>query len=59
MTLKKNINKFKEKKMSIPIENQRTAALNNIKGLQPKSKVLIPTLEGVKNAKKWVDENQK
>lgn len=54
-----NINKFKEKKMSIPIENQTTAAYYDIKGLKPESRVPIPTLEGVMKAKEWVEQNQK
>lgn len=45
--------------MSIPIENQKTAAYYDIKGLKPQSKVPIPTLEGVLRAKEWVDENEK
>ncbi len=52
-------NKTKEKKMSLPIENQKTAAYYNIKGLTPIAKVPIPTLTGVKKAKDWVEENQK
>ncbi|MCW7999717.1 hypothetical protein CFK35_17730 [Clostridium sp. cpc1] len=54
-----NINRFKEKKMSIPIENQKTAAYYDIKGLKPESRVPIPTLEGVVRAKEWVEQNQK
>jgi hypothetical protein len=54
-----NINNIKEKKMSIPIENQSTAAYYDIKGLKPESRVPIPTLEGVVKAKEWVEENQK
>ncbi len=53
------INNFKERNMSIPIENQKTAAYYDIKGLKPQSKVPIPTLEGVLRAKEWVDENEK
>ncbi len=52
-------NKIKEKKMSIPIENQNTAAYYDIKGLTPIARVPIPTLTGVENAKEWVDENKK
>ena len=55
----KSKNNIKEKNMSIPIENQKTAAYFDIKGLKPESKVPIPTLEGVVKAKEWVDENQK
>ena len=36
-----NINNIKEKKMSIPIENQSTAAYYDIKGLKPESRVPI------------------
>jgi len=59
--LKKNIriNNFKERNMSIPIENQKTAAYYDIKGLKPQSRVPIPTLTGVIRAKEWVDENEK
>lgn len=60
MVNKKNIdNKYKQKKMSIPIEENRYAAFNEIKELQPESNVPIPTLEGVVRAKEWVEENQK
>lgn len=52
-------NKYKEKKMSIPIEENRYAAYYEMKELQPESRVLIPTLEGVIRAKEWVEENQK
>ncbi len=52
-------NRFKEKKVSIPIENQNTAAYYNIKGLTPVARVPIPTLSGVRDAKEWVDENKK
>lgn len=57
----KNItdNKYKQKKMGIPIEENRYAAFNEIKELQPESRVPIPTLEGVVRAKEWVEENQK
>lgn len=56
----KNVdNKYKQKKMSIPIEENRYAAYYETKELQPESNVLIPTLEGVVRAKEWVEENQK
>lgn len=54
-----NINEFKEKNMSIPIENQKTIAYYDLKGLNPESRVPIPTLNGVIKAKEWVEENQK
>jgi len=52
-------NKYKQKNMSIPIEQHRYAAYNDIEKLQPESRVPIPTLEGVIRAKEWVEENQK
>ncbi|GEM_PF-617770 len=57
---KKNVdNKFKEKKMSVPIEENRYAAYYDTEKLQPETNVIIPTLEGVVRAKEWVEENQK
>jgi len=56
---KKVDNKYKQKKLSIPIEEQRYAAYYDIETLQPESQVPIPTLEGVVRAKEWVEENQK
>ncbi len=55
---KKNINE-KEKDMSLPIENHETAALANIEDLKPVSKVSIPNVSEVRNAKDWVDANEK
>lgn len=52
-------NKYKQKKAEIPIEEQRFAAHNYVKKLQPKSRVAIPTLNGVREAKEWVDHNKK
>lgn len=56
---KKVDNKYKQKKISIPIEENRYAAYYDMEELQPESRVLIPTLEGVIRAKEWVEENQK
>jgi len=52
-------NKFKEKNMATPIENQETAAWANIADMKPVSRVPIPDYVQVKNAKEWVDTNQK
>lgn len=52
-------NRFKEKNLSIPIENQRTAAWANIEKMKKVSKVPIPSDVQVKNAKEYVDTNQK
>lgn len=52
-------NKFKEKNMDMPIENHKTAAWANIEDLKSVSRVPIPNETEVKNAKEWVDTNQK
>jgi len=52
-------NKYKEKHMSVPIENHDTAAWANASGLKPVSKVNIPDEVQVKNAKEYVDSNEK
>ena len=52
-------NKKKEKHMGSPIEEQNTAAWANIENKQPESRVPIPNYHEVKNAKEWVDSNQK
>jgi len=52
-------NKSKEKSMKTPIENHRTAAWANINETKPVSKVPIPSLNGVENAKEYVDANEK
>ncbi len=52
-------NKKKEKYMGMPIEKQDTAAWANIEKQQPVSNVPIPNYHQVKNAKEWVDSNQK
>ncbi|WP_352419764.1 DUF3787 domain-containing protein [Proteiniborus sp.] len=52
-------NKKKERNMGMPIEKQNTAAWANIEKKQPISNVPIPDYHQVKNAKEWVDSNQK
>jgi len=52
-------NKSKEKNMAMPVENHLTAAWANIEGLKPVSRVAIPNEIEVKNAKEYVDTNQK
>lgn len=52
-------NKFKQKNMAMPIENHETAAWANIEHLKPVSRVPVPSEIEVKNAKEWVDTNQK
>ena len=52
-------NKFKEKHMAVPIENNDTAAWANVSKKKPVSKVNIPDEVQVRNAKEYVDTNQK
>ena len=52
-------NKFKQKNMSIPIENHKTAAWIDIEDMKQESKVFIPSELEVRNAKEWVDTNHK
>lgn len=52
-------NRFKEKNMARQIENHRTAAWANIEKLKDHSRVGIPNDTEVRNAKEWVDTNQK
>ncbi|MCC5910751.1 MAG: DUF3787 domain-containing protein [Clostridiaceae bacterium] len=52
-------NRHKEIKMNNVIENHQTASWANIKSLKPISRVPIPDEVEVKNAKEWVDTNQK
>ncbi|MDW7650570.1 MAG: DUF3787 domain-containing protein [Bacillota bacterium] len=52
-------NKFKGKFMAIPVEKQDTAAWADIEEMKPVSKVSIPDEVDVRNAKEYVDTNQK
>ncbi|SDK76049.1 CDIF630_02480 family spore surface protein [Natronincola ferrireducens] len=52
-------NKFKENHRDRTIENHQTAAWANIKDLKPQSRVPIPDEIEVRNAKEYVDTNQK
>lgn len=51
----KDIKNFKKQ----PIEKHNTAAWADINEKQPVSNVTIPSEANVKNAKEWVDVNQK
>lgn len=42
-----------------PVKNEGTAAWANIDSLQPESKVSIPSLDNVEEAKEWVDNGSK
>jgi hypothetical protein len=52
-------NKTKEGFMGVQIEKHDTAAWANIRETKPVSKVSIPNEVDVRNAKEWVDTNQK
>jgi len=52
-------NKFKERFIKKPIEEHTTAAWANIKKEKPISNVSIPDEIEVRNAKEWVDTNEK
>lgn len=52
-------NRYKEKNMSTPIENHETAAWANIEKVKRNSRVPLPSMFEVENAKEWVDNNQK
>jgi hypothetical protein len=49
----------KERFMGMPIEKHTTAAWANIERKKPKSNVTIPSEIEVRNAKEWVDSNEK
>lgn len=52
-------NKTKTHMMGRPIEDHTTAAWANIHKVKPISNVAIPSELEVRNAKEWVDSNQK
>ena len=52
-------NNFKQNNMDTPIENHKTAAWSNEEKYKKISKVNIPNTIQVKNAKEYVDTNQK
>ncbi|MTI49664.1 CDIF630_02480 family spore surface protein [Sporosalibacterium faouarense] len=52
-------NKFKDKMNEMPIENHRTSSLANIESLKRVSRVPIPSILEVQNAKEYVEVNQK
>lgn len=51
--------KFKQKTFRKPVEQFTNAPLANINKTAPISNVVIPSKTNVKNAKEWVDSNQK
>lgn len=52
-------NKYKEKNMGKPIEKHVTAAWANIESKKPVSDVTIPSEIQARNAKEYVDTNEK
>jgi hypothetical protein len=52
-------NKSKQKRMATPVESHQTAAWANANKFKPVSQVNIPDEIQVRNAKEYVDSNQK
>ena len=52
-------NKFKEHFEGIPVEHHDTAAWDNYEAMKPVSNVILPGEMDVRNAKEYVDTNQK
>lgn len=52
-------NRKKEEFMAKPIEKHDTAAWANIEKTKPLSKVTVPSETQVRNAKEYVDTNEK
>ncbi|HCY37529.1 MAG TPA: DUF3787 domain-containing protein [Candidatus Margulisbacteria bacterium] len=52
-------NRYKEKHLGMPIEKHETAAWANIHETKPVSNVTIPNDTQVRNAKEYVDTNEK
>lgn len=52
-------NRWQERSLRTPIEKHDTAPWANIEKTKPVSNVAIPNEEEVKDAKQWVDTNQK
>jgi hypothetical protein len=48
-----------KKHFNIPIEKHESAAWANIRKLKPLSNVTVPDEMEIRNAKEWVDTNQK
>lgn len=51
--------KVKDSFMEVPIEKHETAAWANIHKTKPVSRVTVPSERSVKNAKEYVDGNEK
>ncbi|HZJ56793.1 MAG TPA: DUF3787 domain-containing protein [Clostridia bacterium] len=51
--------RYKIKNALVPIENHYTAAWANAEGIKPDSKVNLPNEIQIRNAKEYVDTNQK
>jgi hypothetical protein len=56
---KDNSNRYKEHFMAQPIEQHETAAWDNYEDKKPVSNVMLPGEMDVRNAKEYVDSNQK
>lgn len=57
---KSNINDtIKRESMTVPIEKHDTASWANMENLKPVSRVNVPSETEVRNAKEYVDSNEK
>ena len=52
-------NKFKQTFMDMPIEKHDTAAWADLEEMKAVSQVNLPSEENIRNAKEFVDTNQK
>jgi hypothetical protein len=52
-------NKYKKFHMATPVEEHNTAAWANIHKTKRVSKVIVPNRRQIKNAKEYVDTNEK
>lgn len=52
-------NKMKERFMGVPVESHDTASWANMENTKPVSNVNQPSEIEVRNAKEWVDTNEK
>jgi hypothetical protein len=52
-------NRYKERFQAMPVEKHDTAAWANIEGQNPSSQVTYPNEIQVRNAKEYVDTNEK
>jgi hypothetical protein len=59
MTVLKKTQETKQERKNVAIESHQTAAWANTEKVEPASNVSIPNSNEVRNAKDWVDSNEK